>query len=100
MHVERKGARRKAARDLGALMLSVEMVTRQVDVLGATELVHIESDIWEEFVGMAATARQSVDDLCSSIRFSFGSSTELESAIRVYVLNHHRFDARPEVALA
>lgn len=90
MLIDKKTPAPRRILHLCSLMGGMDLVTREVSIVGRPERVSVEAALWDELEGIAADTQQSLDDLCASLRYSFGPMTELDSAIRVFVLNHHR----------
>ena len=74
--------------------MSARPVKRSLTLRGHRTSVSLEDAFWRAFREIAAERGQSVNGLAAEIDAARGIETGLASAIRVFVLEHYRAEAR------
>ncbi len=74
--------------------MSARPVKRSLTLRGHRTSVSLEDAFWRAFREIAAERGQSVNGLAAEIDAARGLETGLASAIRVFVLEHYRAEAR------
>ncbi len=74
--------------------MSARPVKRSLTLRGHRTSVSLEEEFWRAFREIAAERGQSVNGLAAEIDAARGLETGLASAIRVFVLEHYRAEAR------
>lgn len=74
--------------------MSARPVKRSLTLRGHRTSVSLEEEFWRAFREIAAARGQSVNGLAAEIDAARGLETGLASAIRVFVLEHYRAEAR------
>ncbi|WP_207457708.1 ribbon-helix-helix domain-containing protein [Azospirillum sp. SYSU D00513] len=74
---------------------ALDVSARRILVGGRSELVWVETPIWNELELIAHRKRMSVEDLCTEIADESSYGVPLASGIRLYVLEYYRSAAMP-----